>query len=801
MCSRLGFTFAFGGSYLVEISLTHDFEARGGNGTGAAFTGQPNFFNKLDYSVSLNTSAGSKVLYSGSKADDNSESPTSNYLAWSVSSPSKEVKFFAEVGSKVQIPISIDGEAVTWQGGATGIARGAVWAGIDLQFKALPTDLAAGDLEWDGQGDATFSYSVRPTAFSIPFTVNLFDLPAPTTVAAYWASGTTLNSKIGGPVFTAATGTARGDYGPITIPAANLQNRPPNATHLLLACDPDNDIAELLEDNNVTALLLPAPPVDTAATSLSWEVLAGGVTLKYTNSAALPTTGGPYTFNLYWVDENGSKVSDRLLPGNNDMIRSQGPHSKYVPSLTPPPSNARGLLLVMDDLGNLTESSESNNTKLLAYDPTVQLVSVRYDGEGSPTDNVIGRFFAGLSISNDATVQLSDSLRALGAVVTAEYTPGTPTVTTGANGMYTLQFDVGQVDGDIPLTVTAKVGITEQANLPLTVKTVKVPKWYEAAGPRGSLTWSPANGQYSFSAPVVDIGVGNLFQVPAGVPIIGGKQLGTFDVTLTLTADTTLNPTACETSGWSFTANAKWLTTTLFQANYTQSGGPMTVTLDLDNRTLEITSAVFRYQRPSTPLRDDQGNIVSLNLFAGDVLTGVAGYLKATSQLTLTPNLAADVRLEFDAQTGKLVQGAKSGTTLTGSYAQAKLDGAIGGNLASIGLVANPVWLTNAARLAMAAFGQPLSLIGQAGQWLATQLGLGPSLDFQLTPTTNSSVSLTGEVLLGAQTTVTGAASVDLKVTGQIVFRFAGQTYPLHQFGNSLLILNNEFSVNRPWTW
>jgi hypothetical protein len=612
-------------------------------------------------------------------------------------------------------------------------------------------------------------------------------------VGFYWASGPTRASAIslaGSKTLTGSDVTP-GLHPGFSQSLSELTARPPGATHVLVVLDPDDAVGEFKESNNVGAITLPG--IDVRATSLTWDAVNGGVRLGYANSAALPATGGPYTFNLYWVDADGAKVSGRLLSGGNAMTRSQGTYSEHVSSLAAPPPTAKGLLLVVDDLDKIVEP-DGNNTWHLAYDPKIELLSVALDGD--ERDDVIGRFIAGLPLQNKAEVQLSDELRAMFRAfpegVSVAYDGGPTQVVGQSDGRYEISFPVGTKEGMVPLTV--RLADTAFA---LKVFSVPEPKWLKEATGAGEPTWEGKAKRYTLEATLVGVEVSDLFRVPDAVPVIGGKKVGSFSATLTLTAIADLNPDNEPTTTWKFATLVKWLDTKLAGDSYTAPGGPLTATLGLDGLTLDIDRAVFQYKLDDTKL-------APIDLFKGLPLTGNGKYLKATSELTLSPTVAAAVRLEFDADTGRLKQGVRTSTSASGSYATAALTGEIAGTLAGIGLATQPpAWLTNAGRLAMDAASAQPSLIAQGVKWLLQQVGLEqylPSLEFQLKPTADSRLSLTAGVLLGSQVSAYGTGSVNLKVTGQLVFKFAGKTYLLKDHITAF-DLDKELSVEQGWTW
>ena len=122
-----------------------------------------------------------------------------------------------------------------------------------------------------------FSYTVQPGTFGI----------SSTTAKLFWANGTSITNKISNSaIFTQniAAGFS-GQSQIVSVPAANFQSPPTNATHVLLVVDPDNLITESSETNNVLALrtaLETAPELTlTPGTNVTFCVKALGVPPLY----------------------------------------------------------------------------------------------------------------------------------------------------------------------------------------------------------------------------------------------------------------------------------------------------------------------------------------------------------------------------------------------------------------------------------------------------------------------------------------------------------------------------------------
>ena len=107
------------------------------------------------------------------------------------------------------------------------------------------SDLQPTGLHFDSQnGGVSFGYTVTGLNTAVASKASL-----------YWASGTTYDDRIGGPIFTKSIdkGTAAGSYGSFADPV-DFNTAQAGATHLILVTDPDDKLPETDEQDNVQAL-------------------------------------------------------------------------------------------------------------------------------------------------------------------------------------------------------------------------------------------------------------------------------------------------------------------------------------------------------------------------------------------------------------------------------------------------------------------------------------------------------------------------------------------------------------------
>ncbi|AMV27338.1 hypothetical protein VT84_23260 [Gemmata sp. SH-PL17] len=231
---------------------------------------------------------------------------------------------------------------------------------------------------------------------------------------------------------------------------------------------------------------------DVSPTSLAWDAVKGGVNLSYTNSEALPAppAGQSWTYNLFWADRTGKKISAGLLGAGLAMDRGKGPHSEYVVSIGAPPPDATQLLYEVNS-GGLAGENRSNNTRSIAYTPAISSFTAKYDGTGS-ADTVIGRFFSGSDpqlrfnpIDQTYAAVLSDSLAALKPRVTVSIGGQVFVATRQADGATyrTEPIDPGPFVGDKVIEVEATIGGASQGETwKGTLDTEPLPEWVSKLG-------------------------------------------------------------------------------------------------------------------------------------------------------------------------------------------------------------------------------------------------------------------------------------------------------------------------------
>ena len=253
----------------VSISLTYDFNALGGTGPGAT----PNGENRITYSSSSALHGTTTPLFQDMIVETGSNSPTSNFIAWTRNTTTKTISFDAKIGDTLSIDLSINGHAHTWQGGSTGVARGALNANVSytatVTNQAPKPDIEATSLNWNN-GQVTLNYTIKDA-----------DLPNPTDISFFWASG---NSR-GTIISPAAHGMTAVTKGPqqFVISSSGFP-APPRDTYYLIAFINQTKAVSLLFGDALIAVDL--------ASALK------PATVKLDLSPAAPERGTPYSVKV-----------------------------------------------------------------------------------------------------------------------------------------------------------------------------------------------------------------------------------------------------------------------------------------------------------------------------------------------------------------------------------------------------------------------------------------------------------------------------------------------------------------------
>ncbi|MEW4569259.1 hypothetical protein AB1L88_15450 [Tautonia sp. JC769] len=294
---------------------------------------------------------------------------------------------------------------------------------------------------------------------------------------------------------------------------------------------PSSSFFSLTGSNSFDVRLSLSTGADLQPTSLAWNTAEGGVDYSYAISSVLPEDT---TATFYWsTDQSFDRgqdtpiVSTPLKKGQSGNTSSRLPASSIT--VAPPPGTNYLLLVTDPDDRFKGEASEENNVVSVAYEPTIEFVGAKYDGDKSP--EIIGRFFANPTTGpppitdQTLTLRLSDSLAAL-----------LPTLTVGGHSTErkpdgrtyeTEGFDPGEL-ADMSFLVSRAVmdeQVLAEEDSPR-FRVLPLPDWFPALAGETIEFNSGAGGGYTLEGHIARLGSPTLFVVPGDVPIIGGRPLG-----------------------------------------------------------------------------------------------------------------------------------------------------------------------------------------------------------------------------------------------------------------------------------
>ena len=230
----------------------------------------------------------------------------------------------------------------------------------NVAFIALP-DLSISEADWNATtGDLKFRYLISEN-----------DLPRPTQISVYWASGSTFDDRIDEAIIFFTTPTARGVSSELTVLADMLTNPPVGADRLIIVADPLDGqsapglIVEVNEDNNVLAIL-----PDLRLRTPTWTTSGGAVTgieFQYFIGGFLPQAA---SYSAWWATGTNfdSRLGGPLQLGLTETTGGLSPtYTVSAGQIASRPVGANYLLVAGDLPDDLVlEESEANNIATLS---------------------------------------------------------------------------------------------------------------------------------------------------------------------------------------------------------------------------------------------------------------------------------------------------------------------------------------------------------------------------------------------------------------------------------------------------
>lgn len=241
---------------------------------------------------------------------------------------------------------------------------------------------------------------------AVRFTYRLDQLPSPSTVAFFWASGDTPDTVLNGvPFISQATATSVGSHADY-LPFSDISAPPAEAKYLIAAIDPDDDFAETYEDNNFKALKIANVRADSIGWNndpeeLTWVGTRQRNRINYQYTIEGARYSDPVPGRFYWSTYS---LNDPPMTAANwrqfvvgfapspvvNLKKEPNSYSQKEPAYNwgAPPTEATGVLLVLDPDDTLFESNEDDNFVFLSMHSAAEIL--HDDGNNAVTFAQVG---------------------------------------------------------------------------------------------------------------------------------------------------------------------------------------------------------------------------------------------------------------------------------------------------------------------------------------------------------------------------------------------------------------------------
>jgi hypothetical protein len=255
---------------------------------------------------------------------------------------------------------------------------GGTYAQFGLTYKPpSEPDLVATSLTRNDDGSVGFSYDVRNAP-----------LPRDTTVALYWAHGSTFADHIGNAVYSIPAQKAVGSYGPFTVDANTLGTRPPGATNLIVMADPDDLIPEDPNRDNNVAALAPDIVVDSVKTQDSKDLF-----VDYDINTSIPQ---PFNIGIFrsptqnYDPSQNTPLTSVTISGDDEALGHHTIEVKLDPGQLWPGFSSYKYVLAVADPGSSLQGFGADSAKGYYRNYVIGAVSVGYNptawGQDPPPD-------------------------------------------------------------------------------------------------------------------------------------------------------------------------------------------------------------------------------------------------------------------------------------------------------------------------------------------------------------------------------------------------------------------------------
>jgi probable HAF family extracellular repeat protein len=628
--------------------------------------------------------------------------------------PIKDVLIAAGLGASIEgwqlqtaTDVSADGRTIV----GYGINPSGWLEGWVATLPVLGLDIVP-HLKWEKGYDLLVTYDVLGA-----------ELETATDLRLYWANDA---GKIGQPIVppigipAGTLPTTDNPHLAVKLSQQQLGTPPAGATKIIAIVDEAGELLIENKANNSTGVQLPR----LEALSVAWDAEAGGVRASYRFDSPVAPADLP-TFNLYWVDAASNKVSGPLLGSGSGMQRSADPQSELFRGIAAPPANAKALMFVVDDGDKVIVEVAGNNTKSIAYQPSITSVVAAFDGTPAG-DHKLGRFFAapGIVDGQFLTVIVSEEVAALQARVTVDIGGQKQAAQWNGGTTYILpEFDPGQFSADTAIEIGCSIEAKELS--PTWTGTLNVeplPDWFSALGDSKSIGFDEASQRYEMTGNFVDLTQSSVLSVGKPLPFLKTPNLdSSLAAKVSISVSAPLNPTTAPTSVVTGHLAATALGKSLYDESFsTAQSGVLQGSLVFDAQTLQMSASTLTYQ-PGTISKNIPIELIPVPI--------IKSFFTATSQLVFTAAVTPKLQLTFG----------KSGL-VSESYAQVQLDGTLTGKIIDFQLGTNSIATNIATRLARLVNATPPALLVTAiSQFLPSAFDLRA----------NGQLSLGGRVTFG----------------------------------------------------